>query len=263
MFKSRLNIKHRITEGLYAYKGLFLDKKKPTIVYSNGHVSSMSLFGALRKAGHFSFKIEHIANPHILSKTPKSTQFVRKHIVTAHRPAKFVSLVRDPMSMMISYFFSRIKEIPEAKQARDARDVSRLQEIFIEKYLNGSYGYNDLAWFDREINNMLWKNVYMYPFNKEEGFVYIDDPKWPILIMRTELPNEKKSELLKKYYGLENVVIERYNQREQKPNADLYAEFKKTLKVPKETLDRIYTSHLVQYFLSQEEINRMKSQFFK
>lgn len=244
---------HMAAEGLYSYGGLFVLGRKPVVIYSNGHTGTMALKGDLRRAGAFAFKIEHAAELDKYTGSPRSSHFVKRHIFAAERPATTITYVREPVSLMISWFFSKLRHIPGAKEAATSADLPALQDIFITQYLTSHRGERDLQWFDIEFNRTFNVNVYDFSFDTEAQWSLFTHGPFRSIIMRTELQDEQKAAILREQLDLPQLTLTRGNTREEKPHAKLYEEFKQSLVLPETIFNKIYFSQYARHFVNEAE----------
>ena len=253
-----MKLLHTVGEGIYATKNLYLHKKSPVLVYAPGRVGSMSLIKNLRKAGVFSFKIESF-----VSEKRGATLFTKKHILDAEKKAKIITLARDPVAMMATYFYSKALRgwIREATDAHAAGDIPRLQEIFIETCLKTQRLDYHLYWYENDFAPSLGFSVFEYPFDTEKQFSIIEHERFPTLILRTELDDYIKSKAIQTFLGGTPVTLTRENIRTEKKGGEKYNEFKETLSIPVDILDKIYAAPYVTHFFSPEEIMNLKQKW--
>lgn len=237
-------------KGLDAYGRLYLLRTPPVVVLAPGRVGSIALNASLRTAGVFSFKLEFIEQD-----TRGTAQFAIKHIFNKHKPAKLITLVRDPISMMLTYYMSKANAgwLPEAKQALEAGDLKKLKERFILDVLLTDRLKSHLDWFTTDFQKLTGIDVYTHPFNTKKMWSTIKHDTYPTLILRTELDDETKSERIKDFLELEDFFLTRLNTAETKSYRDIYQEFKRTLTLPQELLEQIYTHPYCKQFLMEKE----------
>lgn len=66
---------------------------------------------------------------------------------------------------------------------------------------------------------------------------------------------------MNEFLGLSNFLIQKGNTAEQTDYYNIYQEVKQSIKLPLETLNKIYNSKYIQYFYQDEEINKFKEQW--
>lgn len=249
-----MNMLHKFREATYAYNNLYLQKKSPVIVYAPGRVGSMGLIKNLREADIFSFKVESFA-----SESRDAAFFCRKHILERGRAAKIITLVRDPLDIMTSYFMSKSDKgwIPGSQEALYNGDTCTMQKIFISEVLQTPRLDHHLFWYENEFIKNLELDIFTHPFDTKEKYSLIENIRFPTLVLRTELDDNKKQSLVNSFLNTNNVLITRENTQQQKKFYQTYLAFKKNLSVPQQALERIYTAPYVTHFFSPEEIKEL------
>jgi hypothetical protein len=253
-----MKLRHTIAEGTYAYSNLYLKKKTPVIVYAPGRVGSMGLIKNLRDADVFSFKVESF-----IDEKRGATQFCKKHVVDAKKSAKIITLVRDPVAIMSSYYFSKGTKgwLPEAKTALESGDVPALQKIFVSEVLRTKRLDSHLYWYENDFNPSLGFNIFDYTFDTQNQHTVIDHPQFPTLVVRTELSDLKKEATLNNFLGTTNIKITRENVRTEKVGTEIYKKFKESLSLPSDILEKIYTAPYAAHFFSNEEREQLRKKW--
>ncbi len=249
-----------LKKGLYAYTKIYIKRESPVLVYAPGRVGSMGLLKNLRDVGIFSFKVESFK-----IERRGTTQFVKKHIINKKKPAHIISLVRDPVAIMGSYYFSKCSNgwIPDGSRALEKNDIKRLIDIFIEQVLKTERLNSHLYWFENEFYKYTGIDVFEHMFDTDNMFGIVEHELYPTLIIRTELDNTKKAEVINTFLGVKNVTITRENTRNKKDNADLYARFMSQLHIPLNLLEKIYSSPYSQHFFSDAERESLKAKWLQ
>lgn len=250
-----MNLSHKVSESWYAASNLYFKKHKPTIIYAPGRVGSMGLIKNLRQAGVFTFKVESLLN-----EPQGAAKFSKRFIINTKRPVNIITLVRDPLSMMCTYYYSKMIRgwIPGAKEAYDEQDIKKLQEIFIESVLNTKRLDSHLYWYENDWERALGFSIFDYQFDKDKQYSTFDHEQYSVLAMRTELPDTEKQTVLEEFLGAKPISITRENIRTKKPGSEGYQEFKETLHVPTDILEKIYSAPYVTHFFTTEEIASLK-----
>jgi hypothetical protein len=248
---------HSLTEGLYAYSGLYIQKRQPIIVLAPGRVGSMSLLSDLRAHDFFAFKVERRVDGR------GSAQFAISHILNQRRDAKIISIVRDPIEMLISYFYSKAARgsFKNALEALENSDIPRLQQIFITKVLNTERMTRHVHWFENEFHSLTGIDVYAYPFDTTQKCACFSSEPYDVLIFRTDLPDADKAGCVSKFLHTDSFKVSRGNKRETKPLSGTYKLFKDSLVVPTKILDTIYSAPYTQHFFSENEIREQKKRW--
>ncbi len=247
----------KVTKFLYQ---LYVLKVTPVVIFAPGRVGSMALHKNLQEAGVFVFKLEFLDIG-----DSGAAHFVIRHVFKRKRPAKLITIIRDPVTMMVSYFFSKASagHLPEAHQAWKEKDVPKLQELFIRDVLESYRLDSHLYWYETDFLRATGIDIFGYVFDTVNKNSTIDHPLYPTLILRTEMDDEVKVAAIIKFLQIPPFILTRENTRSQKADKELYEAFKKSLSVPPEILQKIYTSKLCTHFFSSEEITTLRNLWSK
>ncbi|PJF40673.1 MAG: hypothetical protein CUN54_04455 [Phototrophicales bacterium] len=254
--------RHKLTTGIKVYGQYYLQRQTPVIIYSTGRVGSMALHHSLDAAGVLVFQV-HILNPdEIAAKNPPgTTKWAYKHIISKQRPAKIISIVRDPLALMVSDFFPKLKWIADDPEAYKHHAVDELCEMFNTRYFEQGRHHEKLNWFEDHFESDLGIDVYAHPFSKEGGYTRFEHSPYDVLIFKLELDDATKSQLVAAFVGLDAFNIMRYNIGETKDYGAVYKQFKQQLRVRDEHLDAIYTSRYVRHFFTSDEIAALRARW--
>jgi len=255
-----MSIINKIRTGLNNYIELYLHRRQPVIVYTPGRVGSMSMIYALKKARVFAIKVERLENENW-----GSVRFCRNHIIKKNRSAKIVTLIRDPLEILISLFFSKAHRghLPKAHNALLKNDLDGLQEAFVEELLNDYYLTEYVYWFENEFQPHTGIDIFNHTFNPSTGYEIVNHNTYPTLILRTDLTNETKEEHIKNFLGLEEFKLNNLNTKSKSQYGDIYKQFQSRLKLEPKWINKIYNSNYAQHFFLPEEIQKNKLQYLK
>lgn len=244
--------------GLKAYWNVWVLRKMPVVVYAAGRVGSVSMLNALRRAGVFSFKVEFFDH-----RVLTSSKFCKRQVLESNKPAKFIVLVRDPVEVLYSLYFSKLVRghIPKATAAFAAGEVSKLVEFFHTEILETDYIPTYLHWFETEFAPHLNFSIFDKPFNPSDKSTQFSEGRFDFLVLRTDLPDTEKEQQVKKFLDIDTFALKRENEKSSSEHATLYTAFKRELKITPDKLDMIYTSPYAQHFFSAEEIAVMRQRW--
>lgn len=227
-------------------------------MYAPGRVGSMGLLKNLRQSNTFSFKVESF-----ISENRGATKFCQHKILNSKRPANIITLVRDPMSIMCSYYFSKCIKgwIPGMKEALADKNIPLLQQTFIDEVLLSERLDSHLYWFENDFIPSIGYNIFDHPFSTENKYSVIKNELYPTLVMRTDLPDSEKSLAVSDFLDCPKITITRENVRSDRPGSDTYAEFKNSLSVPTDIIEKIYTAPVSTHFFSPTEQDEMRKKW--
>lgn len=262
MIKQLSRLPYKFKRGLHVYTSLYLHRQMPYLIYTTGRVGSMALHYALEQRGVFAFQI-HTLNPTKLieNQQPGTAVWAYRHIIAPGRPAKIISLYRDPLAVMISDFFPKLRWITGQKNAWQHHSVDELCDIFNTRYFGEGRHLEKLNWYEQEMQASLGINVYDHPSPRDTGSVQFRHGHYDVLLIRTELDDAIKAPVIGAFAGLDDFALIRRNEGETKDYGSIYRAFKQQLAVPADRLKEIYESRFAQHFFTPEEIQAMRSRW--
>lgn len=258
----------------------YLRRRTPTFVYSMERSGSVALLGSLKAHGVFVIGA-HYLDPEKLAtrRTSGSARWAIRHIISKRKPAKIISLVRRPIENMLSTFArseygERRVQRTGASNEEVQSDRERLSAEFCRNYLDAGRHLRLLEWFTTEYQAALRIDVFKHPFDKESGFARFREGPYDVLIVRTELPDAQKSELVADFVGIAALDLSRTvsvsddrrrlppgSPGDQTDYAATYEALKQGVVIPQKYLDAIVDSRYVQYFFTQGERDDMREKY--
>jgi hypothetical protein len=171
-------------------------------------------------------------------------------------PTKIISLVREPISRNISAFFENLQSFEHASNA-----VVDSIDVLIQDFL-GRYNHRvPLTWFDDEIRATTGINVYDYGFPHDRGFMILEVAPFSLLVMRHDLNDRRKEEILAEFLELDSFSLQRFNEADDKEYAVAYRDFVKSIKVPAEYADRMLNSTYARHFYNEDELISIRNKW--
>jgi len=222
----------------------------PIFVYQMGKVASSSIYRSLFEQylrgnvihGH------HFRPQHYYWQVEKLYKYYDDN-----KPIKIISPIREPIGRNVSAFFHNSFHNPEKKKvAFNLNDtpLGELKNIFLE-YYDHEWPLN---WFDNNIKKHFHIDVYEYKF-PQSGYLELKKKNTELLLLKHDLKNETKEEIIKEFTGLNSFHLKSLNKGSGKKYADKYVQFKKQVRLPDWYLDKMVKSKYFQHFYTQEEIN--------
>ena len=172
----------------------------------------------------------------------------RKHL-------KIITLVREPISVNISSFFSNLST---SAYELEQQNVETLEEAFFDKF-NHDYV---LDWFDIEFLPTTGLDIYKYDFDKEAGYSIIEEGNIECLVIKLEKLN-RLEKVIADFVDNDSFKLKSHNISADKWFRPIYQDFKKNVKFSSEYVDRVYSSKLMRHFYSDKEISEFKSKYLK
>ncbi|MEQ8558534.1 MAG: putative capsular polysaccharide synthesis family protein [Henriciella sp.] len=233
------------------------DKKNDEliVVYTMGKVASSSVAEALGKADidycdvhtlaqkrYLDILRAHMNNPDF-KKIPRHLMDSLNvwNAIKADRPIKIISLLREPVSRNTAAVF---QNLPISLQDDEEEILERLR----------NYPANQLdRWFDEDFIPLTGLDVFSMDIDPSAGHFEFGNDEYDVLMLKVDLDDERKSELISQFVGHE-VTVERSNEAKSKWYADIYSKLRTDRRVlSKEFLEACMSLKYFRTFYSLEE----------
>lgn len=234
----------------------FMHLSDPVLVYQMGKVASSSIYDSLKLREVSVFHVHRLNVENILAVkrahiekgvSPPSSdvlgRYLNKKITSTKKPAKIISMVREPVGRNISAFFQNLNYI---------NNIEQLISDFMQYYDHDV----PLNWFDIEMESQTGINVYDYKF-PQRGYQVICKQPYQLLVMRHDLDDSKKESVIGEFVEIPNFKLIRSNEASSKNYAQHYKEFLSTIKLPQDYVMRMLTSKDAMHFYPEEERQKL------
>ena len=269
-FKHCWKIATKAKNDLQLFWSLRKKDCEPVIVYQMGKVGSRSITDSLKSCGvHPVFHI-HRMNPNNIKRVkdeylkkgrnPLNERLgiiLYKNICRKRRKAKFITMVREPVSRNFSAFFQNFHRFTGLSFKQSELDIEELIQIFISEYMHDV----PLDWFDIEIKNTLGINVYDFQFPKEKGHLVIQKGNFELLVLKLEISDKEKRDAISEFMTLTDFQLIRANVGEDKDYSKTYRNFKNKIRMPPSYLEKMLNSKYARHFYSDNEIDTIWSKW--
>lgn len=259
-------------------------RKNPLLVYQMGKVGSTSVYQALvdafperavihlhqldgqnLRATDSFYKERFHSNPHI------DTVYLRGRVVAsriesnaqAYRNLDVVTLVRDPVAVHVSAFFQTLADIHQdvALQLKagpaNGDQISRVGRLLLQS----ASKFDPFSWFDTELARTTGIDVFRLAFDPNRGYAIYENGRTRLLLLRVEDLPVVFSAAVSEFLGRGAVSIPHLNQGSRAYYADAYQYVKRSLAMPDELLDFLYSSQRVRHFYSDAEIADLRARW--
>lgn len=261
----------RIKRAVDLNVNCYIKRKTPTIVYSMERTGSTSLFRSLISQGQFAIATHHMDREMLETRHYSgSALWACKHVILKGRQARIISLVRNPIETMLSVF-ARSEFSADRRDGNEAvRSPDELSGLFRKRYLDAGFHLHQLDWFAAEYRDSLGVDVYRHPFDKDAGHVQFREGPLDVLIVRTELDDARKSDVVADFLGVSGFSMQRVTSSDDaQPGTagdhatyrEVYKELLSGVSIQPEHLDAITGSRYAQHFFPREEIAAMVERF--
>ena len=245
---------YKLQRGLKVYSNMYLLRKAPILIYTPGRVGSTGLYMTLDRLGQFVIHVHTLNEQEIRDKDqPGTTVWAYQHIIQPQKPARVITLVRDPVALIISDFFNKLRWLAGAKDAYNHLSVDELCELFRTRYFDDERHLAKLNWYHDELNAVLNVDVYSHPFDVEQKVGQFSEGIYDVLILRTESDDNVKAQAVSKFLNIPPFEIQRVNEADTRDYADIYRAFKQQITLPVHHLITIYESQYAAHFFSEGE----------
>ncbi len=205
---------------------------RPAVTYAAYRTASTAVHHAIRNAGFgVSAKAHMLAPENLVARVRERQRFddascelpkschvgdwsVRLGILEPKREADFVMLVRDPWAVAHSIFvlnaakFSRdFASPPESEDARAQLVDQAEARIF------GSFPREIMSrWMRSDAAVALGWDPLQQPFDIERGASAYEHGPWRMQLMRTDIPDTRKSDILSAFFRRRSITVVRKNE---------------------------------------------------
>lgn len=245
---------------------------RPMLIFQMGKVGSRSVKDALRRLALDTAVIhahvlsqEGIREGEVARRAWSRTrqecwrnEYLRRTIEAggSGRRWQVISLVRDPIARNVSAFFQNLDMWQQQQRASERKaDITQLQKHFLERFDHD----RPLIWFDREIKPLFGIDVLAHEFPQEKGYSIYHSASADLLIIKLEKMNECIADAMQEFIGIKEFVPEVTNVGVTKASGTLYRQFKESLVLPNDYIERMYQSRFVRNFYSSVEIDAMRA----
>ena len=256
--------------------------KESIIVYQMGKVASTSICSSLDSYGYLDATIsqEHRLTAYnwnaynyekkrISMRLRNRIEFLKKK----GKRFKIITLTRDPIGYCLSaYFQDFLKIFPNIKNeySDDSKIVEEVKKYFLNQlqyYLNGEKGNigidrivqhhfnNPLTFFDIELKEVFEIDLYEETFPKDKKFKIYKGNYADVLLIKYEYINECIKDSMKEFLDIDDFILQKKNLGSQKKQRHIYKDFIDTIDLPKEFLEKQYSSKYMKHFYSKQEID--------
>jgi hypothetical protein len=249
-----------------------LSRWPPVIVYQMAKVGSTAVVDCLTRARLPVFHVHRMDADHLqrlrarrmalgwdVGPVPPYDRLgllLNEKVLQAGRAAKIVTLVREPIARSLSSYFEHLDGIWRIPHASRVVPVGDLQRGFLERYPHDE----SLTWFDEELRPVTSMHVYDHPF-PATGHLRLESGPLDLLILKSELPNETKRLALSAFLGTPLPFFGEANRTAEKSHGEAYEQFRRSLRLPPEFVERMLDSRYCRHFYSAEEREALRLKY--
>ncbi len=245
----------------------------PVVVYSTQKTASTSVYDALKTiAGVHAFHLHYIHPKHFTTADVNARPIIHegiplhddeyapaiwRQVIQAKRPARFISLVREPIATNVSYFFFGLQRWLNLPRQPDPADypLDELMRIFLESFPHESA----VRWFERELQSTLGIDVYGSPFPFDAQRQSFENGPWKLLVLRTDMADGRKAAAISEFLGRDVPVIPRANRADERRSPYRYDEIRMEMRRHPNYVNRLLDDRFTEHFFSREEIEAIRA----
>jgi len=240
----------------------------PVIVYQMAKVGSSAVVEALHARGLPVFHVHRMNREHLermraeraalgwfIPPVPPHDRLglrLRDGVVARGRPAKVITLVRDPIARNLSSYFEHLDAIWNRPAAYASVPIDELHRGFVERFRHDE----PLTWFDDELRAVFGIDVYAHPF-PASGHLRVED----LLIVKSELDDAAKCVAIGDFLGIRDLSLHAVNVTERKAKGEVYRQFISTLRLAPAYVEHMLDARYTRHFYNDAEREAMRRRY--
>jgi hypothetical protein len=253
--------------------------RPPILIYQMGKVGSSTVYKSLKNTPlsnsvlHLHFLSTDL--PKIKERYKKAGKYpppyhiylgesVRKILCrNPNLPCKIISLVRDPIAVVVSSLFQNPHLAPLSlttdKNTIDPEKVIRYLDRKLREPTTFSY-VNE--WFDRELKRVLDVDVFAKPFPVDVGYAVCRNKNVEALVIRLEDLSQRGPKAISEFLNLDaTFVLEQSNVRNELMGGESYLQVLRRISLTPSLCREIYSSKFVKHFYNEAMIEQLVSKW--
>ncbi len=181
---------------------------------------------------------------------------LRKILIDSGSRVSIVTMVRDPIARNFSSYFEHLDAIWQTTDAHDGVPMSALIEGFHSRYPHDE----PLTWFDDEMLPVTGIDVYEYPF-PESGHLTVRRDNLELLILKSELADQVKSQVLSQFTGAPVPSVSSRNRTSEKEKGAVYRQFAREIQLDRAYVERMLGSRYARHFYTARELDELRARY--
>jgi hypothetical protein len=245
----------------------------PVVVYQMAKVGSSAIVDALLRSRLAVFHVHRIDPrniervrarrrelgwrdyPHVAHHEQLARQ-IREKVLAVRKPARFITLVKDPIARNLSSYFEHLDAIWHTDDAHEKVPMEELCAGFLQRFPHTE----PLTWFDDELRPTLGIDVFAEPF-PAQGHVVRRSPAYELLVLKTEMPDAAKQAVLARHLGLSVASVRRVYETSSKSKGEVYREFLRRVPLTPEYVRDLLESRYTRHFYGEAERDEMRRRY--
>jgi hypothetical protein len=238
------------------------------LIYTMGKVGSSTIYRQLLAKYPWlpAFQVHFLSDYWIKTIIPKMPGRYQVHLELSEKIKKqlasksnlrykIITIIRDPITRDISDIFQNWMDKYKVQSINEV-DYSTI----VADFNSNDHAYT-LDWFDTEFKAFTGIDVYQLNYPKDQSYCSFSFPKFDLLIIKLDTIGTQLTPAVNEFLNLSTAEITGANRSENKEGKELYAQIRTNYKAPKEKLDVVYSSKLIQHFYATDEIAKLRSKW--
>jgi hypothetical protein len=256
-----------------------VERQRPILVYQMGKVGSSTVVSTLEQL-RLKNPVLHVHT--LVAERLREAQarqrrsqrpFLDEHLQvssillpkleTGRFPCHLVTLTREPIARAISFVFEDWKKkTPRALLENGHLDDAAMKQAIESLLSEGSDHADPGQWFDKELKRSFGLDVFSVPYDESRGYTLVRTGDVSLLILRMEDLNRSLPAALGDLLGIDSqaITMSRANEADEKWYARSMDVQKRSFRLPRETLDRIFSSRYMRHFYPND-IERLRTRW--
>lgn len=262
-----------------------VSRERPVVTYATYRTASTSVHRAIRGTGvKFAVKAHTLAREHLLSRKRERSLgtiatsgvpmgfhvgdwVVRHGVLEAGREADFVITVRDPIAVAASNFASgQHWWAPELKALAERPERLRGDEgvrLALETFATVFPATLMRDWLVHDAGPTLRFDPLAMSFDSERGWSTAESGPWRILLLRADVPDDRKRGAVEAFLGRRIKEVARRNETERAYSVphEAIELGRRAIASSPDLLDRLLDPAFVGRFWTSDEIERLREKW--
>jgi hypothetical protein len=183
---------------------------------------------------------------------------LRELLINSGSRVSIVTMVRDPIARNLSSYFEHLDFIWQKIDAHDGVPMSALIEGFHSRFPHEE----PLTWFDDEMLPVTGIDVYDSPF-PESGHLTVRRDNLDLLILKSELADEVKAQVLSQFTGVPIRSVGSRNRTSEKTKGAVYRQFAREIRLDRAYVERMLGSRYARHFYTARELDELRARYVR
>ncbi|WP_298637081.1 putative capsular polysaccharide synthesis family protein [uncultured Umboniibacter sp.] len=236
-------------------------KRELVVVYTVGKVASSTISESIKAAGLQCYDVhvmEHSRLLNVMKTHARDNVFppphiaqsllIRRDFFSKYSNVKLISLIRDCPSRNVSCVFQNLPK-------DEAVSVEEVSEQLLAMHFNPFS-----PWFRKELLEVTGIDVMATPFDRDAKWQRYSRGRFELLLMRTDLADDEKSQQLENYLGI-SVPLLHSNVGAKKWYSELYNRFNSSGELSEKWINSAIDNKFMRHFFHDYEREKLRTKY--